>query len=196
EILGLRVGIDGDLNRARTIRRRDPGRDTLARLDGDGESGAVRRLVPLRHLAKAELVAAVLGEAEADEPTRLLRHEVDRVGCGELGRDREVTLVLAVGRVDDDDELAVADVLDRLFDGGEGALFLDFHSEDGNAGRSRSTYFARTSVSRLTLSPGARPPSVVAASVCCTSATAKPSPSTAATVRETPSTVIEPFSTR
>ena len=42
-------------------------------------------------------------------------------------------------------------------------------------GRRRSTYFARTSVSRFTLSPGARAPSVVAASVCCTSATANPS---------------------
>ena len=37
-------------------------------------------------------------------------------GCRELGRDREVALVLAVGGVDDDDHLPLADVLDRLVD--------------------------------------------------------------------------------
>ena len=46
-------------------------------------------------------------------------HEVDRLGRCELGRDRQVALVLAVGRVDDDDELALADVLDRILDRGE-----------------------------------------------------------------------------
>jgi hypothetical protein len=48
------------------------------------------------------------------------RHEVDRLWRRELGRDREIALVLAVGCVDDDDELALADVLERGLDGGEG----------------------------------------------------------------------------
>ena len=62
-----------------------------------------------------------------------------------------------------------ADVLDCLFDSGERGL--------GDSHRpmvSRSTYLARTSTSRLTASPGFAAPSVVAASVCGTSATAKP----------------------
>jgi hypothetical protein len=48
-------------------------------------------------------------------------HEVDGLRGCELRRNGEVALVLAVGRVDDDHELALADVLDRLFDRGEGA---------------------------------------------------------------------------
>ena len=75
-----------------------------------------RRLVPLGHRPQAELVAALLGQAEADQPAAVRRHEVDRLGRRELGGDRQVALVLAVGRVDDDDELALADVLDRLLD--------------------------------------------------------------------------------
>ena len=54
-----------------------------------------------------ELVAALLGEAEADEPARVGGHEVDRLGRRELGRDRQVALVLAILVVDDDDELAL-----------------------------------------------------------------------------------------
>ena len=60
---------------------------------------------------------------------------------------------------------------------------------------SRSTYFATTSTSRLTVSPTARDPSVVCASVVGISATENVAPSVPATVSDTPSTVIDPFST-
>ena len=53
------------------------------------------------------------------------RHEVDRLGGRELRRDRQVALVLAIGRVDDDDEPALPDVLDRLLDGRERRHFLE-----------------------------------------------------------------------
>src|SRR6185436_7937446 len=142
----------------------------------------VRRLVVLGHLTEPELVAALLGQAEADQAARLLRHEVDRLRRRELRRDREVAFVLAVGRVYDDDELALTDVLDRLLDRGESALFLDLHCDDRSPGSRRSTYLASTSVSRFTVSPGARRPSVVTSSVCGMRATAKPRSSTAATV--------------
>src|SRR5439155_11269306 len=56
-----------------------------------------------------------------------------------------------------------------------------------------STYFASTSASRLTRPPGSSRPSVVTASVCGISATAKPLWSVAATVRLVPWTAIEPF---
>ena len=60
----------------------------------------------------------------------------------------------------------------------------------------RSTYFARTSTSRLTSSPGRSAASVVAASVCGTSTISTPWSSSAAIVSETPWTAIEPFSTQ
>ena len=104
---GRRGRVDRDLDRVRAVVRGDAGRHALARLDGDGEGGAERRLVLLGHLAQAELVAALLGEAEADQPARVRDHEVDRLGRRELRGDRQVALVLAVLVVDDDDELAL-----------------------------------------------------------------------------------------
>src|SRR5437763_9408365 len=186
-VSGLRR-VDRDLDRPGAVVRRDPGRDPLARLDRDRERRAVRRLVALGHHPQPERIAALAGEAEADQAAALLGHERDRLRRRELPGDRQVAFVLAVGRVDDDDHLSLADLLDRLLDGRE-------------CGRAhfvtrRSTYFASTSTSRLTGSPGASAPSVVAANVCGTSATAKPSSSSAATVSEVPSTAIEPFSTQ
>ncbi len=70
----------------------------------------------VRHRTQLELVAALGREAEADEPAAVGGHERDRLGRDELRRDREVALVLPVGVVDDDDEAARADVLDRLLD--------------------------------------------------------------------------------
>ena len=154
--------VDRDLDRVRAIRRGDAGGDALARLDRNREGGAERRLVLARHLLEAELVAALLGQAEADQPARVRRHEVDRLGRRELRGDRQVALVLAVLGVDDDDEASLADVLDRLLDGRERRARLNrgAHVESLAPSR-RSTYFARTSTSRLTSSPGRFPPSVV-----------------------------------
>ena len=122
EVVRALARVDRDLDRARAVGGRDPGRHAFARLDRDRERGLERRLVVVRHRLEAELVAALLGEAEADEPARVRGHEVDRLGRGELGGDREVALVLAVRGVDDDHELALADVLDCLFDRREGRL--------------------------------------------------------------------------
>jgi hypothetical protein len=119
EISPALARVDCDLDRARAVARGDAGADPLARLDRDRKRRAERCLVPLGHRAQTQLVAALLGQAEADQAAPVRGHEIDRLGRGELRRDREVTLVLTVGRVDDDDEPAAANVLDRLLDGGE-----------------------------------------------------------------------------
>src|SRR5205807_2867831 len=100
---------------------------------------------------------------------------------------------LAVGVVDDDDQLPGLDVLDGLLDGIEHVrtLLVLAHRDI-----IRSTYLAMRSTSRLTASPSAARPSVVISSVCGTTATSNRGPSSAATVRLTPSTATDPFSTR
>jgi hypothetical protein len=117
--------VDGDLDRARSIRGGDAGRDTLTRLDRDGERCPVGGLVPVPHGREIEFVAALGREAEADQPTPFLGHEVDRLGRCELPSHDEVALVLSVCRVDDDDQSAVPDVLDRLLDRRERGAVLD-----------------------------------------------------------------------
>ena len=67
EVRRLRGRVDRHLDRPGAVLRGDPGGDALARLDRDREGGPERRLVLVGHLAQAELVAALLGQAEADE---------------------------------------------------------------------------------------------------------------------------------
>ena len=125
--------VDRDLDRPRAVVRRDPGGDALARLDRDRERGAERRLVVVGHRPELELVAALGRQAEADEAAAVGRHEGDRLRRDELGGDREIALVLAVGVVDDDDEAARADVLDRLLDRREGRRGLGCRQVHGHA---------------------------------------------------------------
>ncbi len=145
---GSRRRVDRHLDRARAVVRGDAGGHALARLDRHRERGLERRLVLGGHQVEAELVAALGRERQADQPAPLLRHEVDRLGRGELGGHREVALVLAVLGVADHDHLAVA----RMSSSASsivlnGALLI--------AVTSFSTYFANTSTSRFTTRPGA-----------------------------------------
>src|SRR5581483_6693967 len=124
-------------------------------------------------------------------PAGVADHEGDALGGDLLGGDDEVALVLPVGVVDDDDELPPGDGGDRLVDGRErhvaqpSLVWL----------MRRSTYLATRSTSRLTGSPGPLIPRVVTVAVWGIRANSKVFSPTPATVRLTPSTAIEPFST-
>ena len=101
------------------------------------------------------------GQRQADQPARLLGHEVDRLRRRELRRHHQVALVLAVFAVADDDHAAAADLLDRLLDRRERALapsrsplvlssavsviLAHARSFPANGDSSRSTYLATTS---------------------------------------------------
>ena len=119
---GPEFGVDRDLDRVGAVVGRDPGADPAGRLDRDREGGLQRRLVLRRHQVEAELAAALRGQRQADQPARLLGHEVDRLRRRELRRHHQVALVLAVFAVADDDHPAAADLFDRLLDGRERAL--------------------------------------------------------------------------
>ena len=203
EVVRHGARVDRNLDRPRAVVRGDSGRDAFARLDRDGEGGTERRLVVVRHRSQLELVAALRSQAEADQPAPVGRHERDRLGSDELRGDRQVALVLAIRVVDDDDEAPRADVLDRLLDRRERRRRLG-RSQVGSHGRivalsarraaRRTSRGHRPRDSRPAPAGGAE--SVVASSVCGTSATANASSASSATVSDTPSTVIEPFSTQ
>ena len=138
------------------------------------------------------------------------RHEVDRLGRDELRGDREVALVLAILVVDDDDEAARADLLDRLLDGREDGVRVRRCSPAHRtlagvrpAAVTRGVAEQALDVLRehVDLEVDALPrergaASVVSAIVCGISATPNASSCSSATVSETPSTVIDPFSTQ
>src|SRR5262249_18729263 len=138
------------------------------------------------HGGQLEAVGLRLGDRHAHVARRVADHEREQFRRRELGREDQVALVFAVLVVDDDDCPAGRDVLGGPFDRVQGHDWLL---------RSFSTYFATTSTSRLTGSPTPLAPSVVSFSVVGMSPTPNDSSVTCVTVSDTPSTVIEPFST-
>ena len=146
------LGVDRHLDRARAIVRGDSRRHALARLDRDRERRLERRFVLRRHQLQAQLLAALGRQRQADQPATLLRHEVDRLRRRELRRERQIALVLAVLVVAHDDHPALPDLLERLLDRREGGGRSGL-AHVLLASNRRSTCFASTSASRLTLSP-------------------------------------------
>ena len=107
--------IDRDRDRARAVGGADPGRNSFLRLDRDGEGGLVAAAVGAGHRLEAELVGALLGQGEADQPAPVPGHEIDRVRGRHLRRDDEVALIFAVFVVDEDEHAPVARLVDDRF---------------------------------------------------------------------------------
>src|SRR5262249_30512073 len=184
QIAGHGGGVDGDADRCRAVGRRDARRDPEPgrRVDADRERGLVRLVVVLGHLRQAERLAALRGQRHADEAASVRRHEVDHRRADLFGRPDQIPFVLAPLVVGDDDELARANVRNRLFYCAERHSCL--------------TYLPSTSASTCTRSPAASFPSVVCARVNGTSDTCtNPDGVISFTVRLTPSSVIEPCRT-
>ena len=104
-------------DRRGAVAGRDARRAAVAQqIDRHGEGGPEQRGVVLLHHVEPQFVAALLRERGAQHAAPLVQHEVDHLGGDLLGGDDEVALVLAVLVIDDDDHLAVAEVLDDLLD--------------------------------------------------------------------------------
>src|SRR5207249_2645897 len=116
-----------------------------------------------------ELLEPLAGHRHADDAARVFADERDHLGRAGLRSHREVTLVLAVLVVDDDDHVAGRDLGDRFIDGAERRQWLDDPRMTRDLPRrasllhesslvhdlrsKRSTYFATMSTSMLTASP-------------------------------------------
>ena len=151
------VRVDERKDGLHPIRRRDAGRDTLPGIDGEREGRAMRLGVEPHHLREFQLVEPLCGHRHADDPGGVANHEchlpIGDLLCG----DDQVAFVLPILVVGDDHHLAGADGGDQLF--GAGKLHL-------RASSSRSTYFARISTSRFTVSPADASLKDVTSSVC------------------------------
>ena len=112
-------GIDRHRHRMRAVMCRDARRDTLARLDRHGEGCLMTRLVRRRHELQVELLRAFARQRETNQATPVFRHEIDGFRRAHLCRNNEVAFVLALLRIDENEHLAVARVLDDVLDGGK-----------------------------------------------------------------------------
>src|SRR6185369_4130093 len=189
EVLGAHGGIDERADGHRAVVGRGAGRHAAAGVDGHGERRAQRRRVLGDHHAELQLVQPLAGHRHADQPAPVHGHEVHRFRRGLVGGQDQVTFVLTVLVVGDQQEMSLADLLEGLLDRDEHAHVIPFSSSE------RCRYLPITSISRLTVWPGASVPNVVTASVCGITITSNACRSSAATVRLTPSTATDPCGT-
>jgi len=108
--------IGSDRDSACAIGGADSGGYALARLDRHSEGGFMPRTVLLAHEIKAKRLYASLGQRQADKPASMCRHEVDCIGRGHLCGNYEVTFVLAILVIDQNEHPAIARLVDYLFD--------------------------------------------------------------------------------
>ncbi len=123
DVRGLGVLRDRHLHRARAVVGRNSGGHALGGFDRQSEIGAQRQPVVAHHERQGELAAAFLGQREADETARELRHEVDRLGRDVLCSEHQIALVFAVFLVDEHDHAAGFDLGDDLGDWTDGCGF-------------------------------------------------------------------------
>jgi len=167
------AGIDRDLDRVGAVVGGDARADPAGGLDRHRERSLQRRLVLRRHQVEAEPLAAFRGQRQADQPARLLGHEVDRL----LDR-RERALARSIRPL-----LSL-----RL------RHLTHARSFPANGAINRSTCFAITSHSTFNLRPRSASPNVVRSSVSGIRDTSIQLFPSSATVRLTPSRAIEPLS--
>ena len=159
------------------------------------------RLVLGRHQLEPELVAALGRQRQAD-PARGRRVAMKLMASGVANSAAivEVALVLAVLVVDDDDHPPGGDVLERLLDGREAQPRATARLRTGSSRPAPTQQLLDVLRQHVHLQvhdacPARPRRASCARSVSGMSDTSKPASSTRATVSETPSTAIEPFST-
>jgi hypothetical protein len=86
-------------------------------VDGHGEGGFMAGGIATDHHVEPQGSETFGAHRHADEASAVGCHEVNGVGSGELGCHNEVAFVLAILVIYDDDDLAVLDVFDSLFNG-------------------------------------------------------------------------------
>ena len=84
----------------------------------DGSTRVVWEWAAIDHLVQAQSVTALGAHRQADQAATVGRHKVDRFGRYRLGGHDQVALVLPILIVHQDHHLALANVLDDLFNAG------------------------------------------------------------------------------
>ena len=104
--------------RARSSARMPVWHETM--VDRDGVGGAMGRGVVVDHRVKLKPLGHFGQDGHAEQALAVGDHELDDFGRDLFGGDDEVAFVLAVFGVDDDDDAAIGESLERVFDGGVG----------------------------------------------------------------------------
>ena len=113
QILRRRLRIDRNLNSVSPVVRGNSRRHALPRLNRLGKRGPEPRRILRRHRSQPQIIRALLGQRQADQPPPILRHKVDRFGSHVLRGQRQVAFILAVLVVDHHNHPPRVDLLHR-----------------------------------------------------------------------------------
>jgi len=98
------------------VRGRDPGRHAFTSLDRYGESGAHRGSIRCCLGKKLKLVTTLFCKRQTYEAAAVNSHEIYHFRRHQFGRADQVSLVLAILIVDDNDHLAIPYIAGGFFD--------------------------------------------------------------------------------
>ena len=114
QVLGLGIGPHRGADGVRAVVGRDSGTYAFGGLDRDRERRAVLGRIVLHHRRQSQLPAALGGQRQADQATRLARHEIDVLGPHQFRGHDQITFVFAVLVVEHDDHAAGTDLVDQF----------------------------------------------------------------------------------
>ncbi|MNQ88269.1 hypothetical protein D3C85_1035260 [compost metagenome] len=120
QVFGAGTGRYGSRDRAGAVGGGNAGGHPARRLDRHGKGGAEGAAIGRHHLLQAQALAVLLGQGQADQPPCFTGHEADGLGVAAFGGDQQVAFVFAVFVVHQQDHLALAVVLENVFDAVEG----------------------------------------------------------------------------
>ena len=156
---GRVAGVDQRADGGRSIGCADPGGGPFHGVDRHRERGALHLGVVRDHQGQAQVVEPLAEHGHADHAAGVADHERHGLGRDQLRRHDEVALVLTVGVVDHDHELAALDGLDRVLNVRERHLLYRLARSRGWTNCIMSPYFvaARSAVPLAALVPGVVP---------------------------------------
>src|ERR1700679_1788935 len=103
QVMSARSRVDSRAYRVSAIMRGDACGHANARFDTLRERGAELRRIASDHRVELQMIGTLLGQGKADEAPAEFRHEVDRFRCDMLCSEGQVSLILAIFIVDDDE---------------------------------------------------------------------------------------------
>ena len=107
QVIRLRSGVDKRAHSQRTIVGGDPRSGTVTRIHAHGKRGIELVCLLGDHHSQSQLVKSLTCKRNADEATTVSGHEVDGLGRTLVRSHDQISLVLALLIVNEDDHLAL-----------------------------------------------------------------------------------------